>query len=140
MTDQEITQYLEASHIAVMATLSRQGTPHLTPNWYRYDGSVLTFVTRSDRLKYINLQRDNRMSVCIYDAPAASNYVAISGTVTIADATNGGTAVWDDIRRVVERYVVAAEVDDYIARWKTEPRVLVTLTPDHIATRNSGRR
>ena len=136
MTDQDITQYLQASHIAVMATTSRHGTPHLTPNWYHYDGSVLTFVTRSDRLKYKNLQRDNRMSICIYDAPAASNYVVLSGSVTIAEATNGGPEIWDSIRRVVERYVAATEVDDYIARWKTEPRVLVTLTPERISTRN----
>jgi hypothetical protein len=26
-------------------------------------------------------------------------------------------------------------VDDYVARWKTEPRVLITVTPEHIATR-----
>jgi hypothetical protein len=26
-------------------------------------------------------------------------------------------------------------VDDYIARWKTEPRVLVTVTPERISTR-----
>jgi nitroimidazol reductase NimA-like FMN-containing flavoprotein (pyridoxamine 5'-phosphate oxidase superfamily) len=51
----EITDYLAASHIAVVATMNRQGHPHLTPNWYRYDGKVLTLITRTDRLKYLNL-------------------------------------------------------------------------------------
>ncbi|ETW92367.1 MAG: hypothetical protein ETSY1_43940 [Candidatus Entotheonella factor] len=140
MTEQEIAQYLDRSHIAVMATIGRNGEPHLTPNWYRYNGSVLTFVTRSDRLKYRNLQRDHRMSVCIYDAPAASNYVVISGTASIEDATTGGPVIWDEIRRIVARYVAAAEVDDHIARWRTEPRVLVTVTPERISTRESARR
>jgi PPOX class probable F420-dependent enzyme len=127
---QEITAYLAAPHIAVVATLNRHGHPHLTPNWYRYDGKVLTLITRKDRLKYLNVQRDNHISVCIYDPPAASNYVVISGTATCSDQD-----IWDEARRIIERYRAADQVDDYVARWKTEPRVLITVTPEHIATR-----
>ena len=135
LTPEEIQQYLEQPHIAVMATINRRGEPHLTPNWYRYNGSALMFVTRSDRLKYRNLQRDRRMSVCIYDAPRASQYVVISGAAAIQDATTGGPEVWDEIRRVVSRYVAPEDVESYIARWRTEPRVLVTITPERISTR-----
>ncbi len=101
MHAQEITAYLTASHIAVVATINRHGHPHLTPNWYRYDGKVLTLITRKDRLKYLN---------------------------------------WDEARRIIERYRAPDEVDDYVARWKTEPRVLITVTPEHIATRGASRR
>jgi PPOX class probable F420-dependent enzyme len=132
---QEITAYLAAPRIAVVATVNKNGTPHLTPNWYRYDGQVVTLIIRTDRLKYRNLQRNNRISVCIYDPPAASNYVVISGTATCSDQD-----IWDEARRIIERYRAATEVDEYLARWKTEPRVLVTVTPEHIATRASGRR
>jgi PPOX class probable F420-dependent enzyme len=132
---QEITAYLAASHIAVVAPINRNGHPHLTPNWYRYDGQVLTLITRTDCLKYLNLQRNNRISVCIYDPPVASNYVVISGTTTCNDRD-----IWDEARRIIERYRAPEEVDDYLARWKTEPRVLVTVTPERIATRASGRR
>ena len=52
MHAEEITAYLAAPHIAVVATINRHGHPHLTPNWYRYDGKVLTLITRKDRLKY----------------------------------------------------------------------------------------
>ena len=65
MNLEEVAGFLSESRIAVMATINRDGTPQLTPNWYRYDGRVLTFVTTKERLKYINLRRDNRMSVCI---------------------------------------------------------------------------
>jgi PPOX class probable F420-dependent enzyme len=132
---QEITAYLAAPHIAVVATISRNGTPHLTPNWYRYDGQALTVITRTDRLKYRHLQQDNRISVCIYDPPAASNYVVISGTATWNDQ-----GIWDEARRIIARYRAPDEVDGYLARWKTEPRVLITVTPEHIATRRTSRR
>ena len=132
MTPQEITAYLEASHIAVMVTLRRDGRPHVTPNWYRYDGKVLTFVTRTDRLKYRNLQRDPRISVCIYDPPAASNYVVITGTATCSEQED----IWPEVRRIVARYRASNQVDETVARWRTEPRVLVTVHPEQIATRS----
>jgi PPOX class probable F420-dependent enzyme len=135
VNEQEITTYLAAPHIAVVATIHRHGHPHLTPNWYRYDGKVLTFITRKDRLKYRNLQRDNRVSVCIYDPPVASNYVVISGTAVCNDQD-----IWGEARRIIERYRRPDEVDDYLARWKTEPRVLVMVTPERISTRAAGRR
>jgi PPOX class probable F420-dependent enzyme len=132
---QEIMTYLDAPYIAVVATLSRNGTPHLTPNGYRYDGKVLTLITRTDRLKYLNVQRDRRISVCIYDPPIASNYVVISGTATCQDRD-----IWNEARRIIARYRAPDEVDDYLARWHTEPRVLITVTPERISTRASGRR
>ena len=135
MNSQEITAYLAASHIAVVATINRNGQPHLTPNWYRYDGKVLTLITRKDRLKYRNLQRDHRISVCVYDPPVASNYVVISGTATCNDHD-----IWDEARRIIERYRAPGEVDDYLVRWKTEPRVLITVTPERITTRGTSRR
>jgi PPOX class probable F420-dependent enzyme len=135
VNDQEIMAYLAAPYIAVVATVHRNGAPHLTPNWYRYDGKVLTLITRTDRLKYLNLQRDPRISVCIYDPPVASNYVVISGTATCSNQD-----IWDEARRIIERYRAPDEVDDYLARWKTEPRVLITVTPERIVTRASGRR
>ena len=47
MNKQEITQFLAPSRIAVMATINRDGTPQLTPNWYhtgsRGSGPLLAF-------------------------------------------------------------------------------------------------
>jgi Pyridoxamine 5'-phosphate oxidase len=92
-------------------------------------------ITRTDRLKYRNLQRDPRISACVYDPPVASNYVVISGTATCHDQD-----IWDEARRIIERYRAADEVDGYLARWQTEPRVPITVTPERIATRRTSRR
>ena len=64
-----------------------------------------------------------------------SNYVVISGTATCDDQD-----IWEEARRIIARYRAPEEVDDYLARWKTEPRVLVAVTPERISTRASGRR
>lgn len=135
MTTQELQDYLAPSHIAVIVTLYQDGRPHVTPNWYHYDGTALTFITRTDRLKYRHLQRDPRVSICVYDPPAASNYVVITGNATCTTQD-----IWEDARRIIARYVAPEHVEGYVARWQTEPRVLVRVVPEHIATRSSGMR
>ena len=131
MNQQEITEFLAPSRIAVMATINRDGTPQLSPNWYHYDGTVLTFVTTKERVKYLNLQRDPRISLCIYAAPLAADYVVIRGRATVSDQD-----IWDQARAIIQRYTDAAEVEEHLERWRTQPRVLVTVTPERISTRN----
>ena len=128
---QEINQFLAETRIAVMATINRDGSPQLTPNWYYYDGTKLTFVTTKERVKFFNLGRDSRISVCVYDSPLASEYVVIRGRASIRDE-----GIWEDARHIIKRYVDSDRVDEYIERWKTQPRILVTVTPDRIYTRN----
>jgi hypothetical protein len=107
---QEITAYLAASHIAVVATIGRNGTPHLTPNWYRYEGQVLTLITRTDRLKYLNLQRDRRISVCIYDPPVASTTSSFLGPRRVTTRTSG------------TRPVASSHATGHRTRWMTISR------------------
>ena len=131
MEKQEIDQFLSGIKMAVMATINKDGSPHLSPNWYHYDGERLSFVTTKERLKFFNLRRDARISVCVYEPPLASNYVVIQGRVTIADGD-----IWEYARLVIKRYVEHDQVENYLERWKTQPRILVQVTPDKIYTRN----
>jgi hypothetical protein len=66
---------------------------------------------------------------------AASNYVVLSGTATCNDQD-----IWDEAHRIIERYRAPDEVDEYLGRWKTEPRVLIPVTPERISTRAPRRR
>jgi len=134
MDARDVTDFLAGIKMAVMATINNDGSPHLSPNWYYYDGEQLFFVTTKDRKKFYNLKRDPRISVCVYEPPLASDYVVVQGPAIIDDLVPT-SKLWGTARLVVERYVDAAEVDAYIKRWKTEPRILVTITPDTMYTR-----
>lgn len=70
------------------------------------------------------------MSMCIYHSPLASEYVVMRGRASIKDE-----GFWDDARRIINRYVEPGRVDEYIERWKTQPRILVTVTPERLYTR-----
>jgi len=90
---------------------------------------VLTLITRTDRLKYLNLQRDNHLSVCIMIRPS----LELCHHLWHSDVQRPRHL--DEARRIIARYRAPAEVDDYVGAGKTEHGVLITVTPEHIATR-----
>ena len=129
MNREEITDFLSEPRIAVIATSNKNGTIQLTPNWYRYDGAVLTFITTKERLKYINLKRDNRITICVTEEPLAKDYVVIQGIATFNEDFN------EEGRRIVARYKRPEDVDGYVKQWETESRVIVVVTPFRMTSR-----
>ena len=114
MDIREVSKFLAGTKIAVMATVNSDGSPHLSPNWYYFDGERLCFVTTRERRKFFNLKRDRRISVCVYEPPLASDYAVLQGPAIIENLVPT-SELWRTAQLVVERYVNAYEVDDYIA-------------------------
>ena len=65
MTDQELEQFLREPNLAKLATIDRDGTPHLVPIWYLHDGHNLVIVTNPASRKVRNIRRDPRVTVCV---------------------------------------------------------------------------
>jgi hypothetical protein len=105
--------------------------PHLTPNWYVYTDEMLMISTTKERVKYRNLTRDNRMSVCIYSEPRAQDYVTLWGRVTIRD----DASIWPDTRAIVERYVPAQGVEARLQQLRTQNRVILDFKPERVLFR-----
>jgi PPOX class probable F420-dependent enzyme len=123
--------FLKPSHIVVVATIGRDGMPHLTPNWYAYVNETLMISTTRERVKYRNLRRDNRMSVCIYSEPRAQDYVTLWGHVNIRD----DASIWPDTRAIVERYVPAQDVEARLQQLRTQNRVILDFAPERMLFR-----
>ena len=127
----KLEEFLSPTRIVVVATLARSGMPHLTPNWYVFSDGKLHISTTKERLKYINLARDNRMAVCIYSGTTAPEYVTMTGPVEISD----DDSIWPTTRAIVERHLPADRVEGRMATLRTENRVLISLTPENIMFR-----
>ena len=65
MTDDETNEFLSVERTCRVATVNGDGSPHVTPLWFVWDGESLwlTSITRSQRWK--NLQRDRRVAVVV---------------------------------------------------------------------------
>ena len=70
-THEKLDEFLAPTKIAIVATINKEGMPHLTPNWYIYHKGKISISTTKERVKYKNLTHDNRMSICVLTEPLA---------------------------------------------------------------------
>jgi PPOX class probable F420-dependent enzyme len=84
---------LEARNFATVATVEPDGQPQLSPVWITHDGDDVLFSTTVGRRKYLNIERNNRVTVCVFDQEDPYTYVEIRGTATMTEV--GGRELID---------------------------------------------
>src|SRR5258706_7960000 len=67
MDDSEVATFVEAGFRAHIATLNRDGSPHVVPISYVVLDGCLTFWADNGSQKVVNLQRDPRVSAVVDD-------------------------------------------------------------------------
>ncbi len=65
MTQDEIDDFLSGRWVVRLATLARDGYPHVTPLWYYWDGQCLYLALTRNRRAFKHLNRDPRCSAAI---------------------------------------------------------------------------
>ena len=78
MTDEERDAFLEEPHTLHVATIGRDGYPHLAPMWYVVDEGKVVFRSFSKSQKIINLQRNPRVTVL---AESGNAYAELRGAM-----------------------------------------------------------
>ena len=92
LTDDQ-RHYLDEKRFAVLGTINRSGSPHLTIMWYVLDGDDIVFNTKVGRTKDSNLARDPRVSLLVYDE-GGYKYIRIDGRVRTITSDNGTEFHW----------------------------------------------
>jgi PPOX class probable F420-dependent enzyme len=108
MSDGEITAFLnEASHLQV-ATIGKDGVPHLAPMWFVMDGDSIVFRSFTRSQKIVNLIRDPRLTVLAEDGEAYSELrgVMITGTARLDDDR---AYVLDIYGRLAAKYTIIGD-------------------------------
>jgi PPOX class probable F420-dependent enzyme len=102
MTDDEITEFIERSRTATMATVLPNGRPHLVAMWYAVLDGELWFETKAKSQKAVNVRRDPTITVMIEDGQTYNTLrgVSIDGTAEIVDddpelLLRVGISVWE---------------------------------------------
>ena len=111
----------------VVAGIRRDGRPHMTPNWFYWDGERFYISTMRSRAKYTMFTRDPHVQLLIDDSTAFRS-VVIDGTVEIWEDLDRGLPFFRAIRSKHGRAVP----DDAAlkAGLEKEGRVLLVITPD----------
>ncbi len=121
--------------LGFIATLRRDGSPHIVPVWFRWNAGAVTIWTTETRVWVQNLLRDPRVAFSVQTFEEPYPAVMVRGTATIGTADDAATA--KEIRAITSRYIVPQDVEGYIARWP-DLRTIVTIIPAHIVSWSAG--
>lgn len=76
---------LESTRTGKLATVRRDGRPHVVPIWFVLDGDDIVLTTGADTVKGCNLRRDGRVSLCVDDESPPFSFVMVEGEATVSE-------------------------------------------------------
>jgi PPOX class probable F420-dependent enzyme len=121
---------LDGKVFIVVGTLQPDGSPQLSPVWVKRDGDDLLFSTTVDRRKYLNLQRDPRVTAVVLNPESPYEYAEIRGTAEMT--TDDGHELVDEISR---KYTGKDYKDFNPASVDDAQRVIVRIRPQKVVGR-----
>jgi PPOX class probable F420-dependent enzyme len=128
LSQDKIATFLAGKRNAILATIKKDGSPQLTPVWYRWDGEQFWVSITKERAKYKNILRDPRVSLCVDDAEHVTTVIA-SGKARLTEEN-----LWADTQKIVERYRGPEQGTAYVQSMQEqkEPRVLLVFKPEKV--------
>ncbi len=112
---------------AQLATLMPDGTPHVSPVWFEYDGKNIVINSAKGRVKDKNMRRDPRVGLDIVDPENPYRHLSIRGRVV--EITEKGSD--DHIDKLAKNYL---GLDTYPNRKAGEVRVIYKIEPERAFT------
>jgi PPOX class probable F420-dependent enzyme len=129
MKPDDVAEFLRQPHVAVLATLRRDGRPYTVPVWFLHDDDGTFWITGTyERVWCKQLLADARASLCVEAMAPVAGHVGVDGSVVAHELP--GFDIWPMSRRLVDKYVAAGSRDAFFANMQTEHRLLFQLQPD----------
>ncbi len=121
----------DRTRLGIVASLMRDGGPHLTPVWYRWTGETVKIWSGEELLFVRNMLRDPRVafSVMADEEPCPAVVIRGHAEIVVGDSEE----LTEEVLRIASRYVVPDEARAFAARW-SERKALITITPDRVVS------
>ena len=145
MSKKEIRKFLmEGTFTGKLATVKKDGSSHIVPIWFVLDGGGkkksatgrrakdrdILFTTDGTSIKAKNIQRDNRVSMCVDDQTPPFSFVVVYGIAKIHHYKQ--RELFRFATKIAQRYVGKENAELYGRRNSTEGEVLVRIRPTRI--------
>jgi PPOX class probable F420-dependent enzyme len=140
MSKNETKKFLiQSTFTAKLTTVNKDGSPHVVPVWFVLDEQKnrttkkiedIIFAIYDDSLEATNIQRDNRVSICVDDQTPQFSFVTIHGTAKIVRQKYNELLKWNT--RIAERYMGKSNAKAYGKRNSTKGVILVRVKPTKI--------
>ena len=132
MSEQEWKAFLTAEppRTGKLATMRKDGRPHVAPIWYDLDDDgTIVFTTGAGTLKGQAIRRDPRVCLCVDDERPPFSFVIVEGKAEVCDDPDA-KLVW--ATRIGGRYMGTENADAYGRRNAVPEELLVRLRPTHV--------
>jgi len=123
----KIEAFLAEPRNVIVAGIHRDGRPHLSPNWFYWDGERFYVSTTRARVKYAIFRRDARAQLLVDDS-TGFRAVLVSATVEIYENI---AEELPRFRAIREKHAMAVlDDEEHLRALTAEGRVLLAITPD----------
>ena len=131
LTQDEIADLLACDVPGRLATIDKDGFPHVVPIWFVWDGNAFYMSSLPDRAHVRRLTRDPRASICVDiegderdDGERPNRAVRAVGPAEVFVDDDGE---WT--RRITEKYIRGPGRAKRIERRTSEERMVIRLQP-----------
>lgn len=121
------TDILNRPGFAHLASVGPDGQPQSHPVWYDWRDGRLLISTTTDRQKYRNVQRDERVAASILDPKMPYRYLEVRGRVVSVEEDPDKQFVDELAGKYLDR-------DTYPNKQPDATRVVIAIEPEHAAT------
>jgi PPOX class probable F420-dependent enzyme len=128
MNEEQLKQFLQKLILMDLATINKDGYPHVTPVWCEYDGKQFFANTTHDRVKAKNIRRNPRVGFSIAGHNLPYGAVVGYGEAELEDDPGG-----QHLLKLAKKYLPPEKAEKY---WddimKMGQRVKIKITPKWI--------
>ena len=125
MTTEDLRRLFELRNLAFISTLSKDGSPHVTPVWAEMVDDLILINTFETSTKNKNVTKDNRIAISIVEQNNPFNMVSIKGKV-IEQTTDGAD---EHLKHLAKKYL---GIGKYYYRKPNHNRILLKIRPNKI--------
>ena len=125
LSDEQKAFLLHGTRTGKLATVRKDGRPHVAPIWFVLDGDTLIFNTGEDTVKGASIRRDPRIALCVDDETPPFSFLIVEGTAELIDDLDA-LRLW--ATRIAARYMGNELAEQYGARNGVPGELLVRVT------------
>jgi PPOX class probable F420-dependent enzyme len=125
LSREELQRLFHDRNLAFVATLSNNGSPHVTPVWTEMVDDLILINTFETSAKNKHITNDKRIALSIVEQSNPFNMVSIKGKV-IEQTTEGAD---EHLKRLAKKYL---GIGKYYYRKPNHKRIIIKIKPEKI--------
>ena len=125
LTKENVAKLFEGRNLAFISTLSKDGSPHVTPVWADIDKDIIQVNTSEASAKSKHVSRDPRVAISVVEQYNPYNMVSIMGKV-IEQTTAGAD---QHLHKLAKKYL---GIGKYYYRTPKDKRIILKIKPEKI--------